>query len=75
MDLDDQGTVCSEISTPRHLSQDDLDLESEFGNMTDENPFPSEEEQIARAMALHEMMKETDEGLALEDAVNDCRDG
>ena len=67
VDIGDQGTVCSDISPPGRLSQADFDLQSELDNMS-KDPIPTEEEQIAQAMALHDIMKETDEGIALEDA-------
>ena len=67
VDIGDQGTVCSDIFTPGRLSQADFDLQSKLENMT-KDPIPIEEKPIAQAMALQDIMKETDEGIALEDA-------
>ena len=44
VDVGDQGTMCSEISTPGNLSQIDSDLQSELDKLSDEDPFPTEEE-------------------------------
>ena len=57
VDIGDQGTVCSDISPPGRLSQADFDLQSELDNMS-KDPIPTEEEQIAQAMALHDISQE-----------------
>ena len=54
VDIGDQGTVCSDIFTPGRLSQADFDLQSELDNMS-KDPIPTEEEQIAQAMALDDI--------------------